>query len=710
VIATPGVDATSDSDVGLTPETAYCYRVLAYNENGDSPWSNESCAITGAAPVLPPAPDVPTDGLRVRLIASDLDSQQGDGSGVGNWPNRGSDGDATQADAARLPTFHLNSGLFDGTPYVGFNEGSDNDEALEIFGVVDHESSTLIAVVRQEDASGHSYGLFGTWASASNRTGFVTYRSATPNRISYWDPSNSWKDAGVTIAAGDEHIIVWRVAGGSAVDFQIDGAGAGSVAMSLPMRTPFDRYVIGMTEPTTASRFDGQVAELMFYDRALLACERDGIVADLGAQYGIAVSVTGGECVPPAAPAALNTTAVNYRQIDLTWTDASSDEQGFQIERREQASATWAQIATPGVGATSYSDVGLTPETAYCFRVLAYNENGVSPWSNESCATTEVAPPGACLDTGNHDDLSELWNVTMVGADLNPNWQATQQAGCEIQGLYFGLDSGVDSDHPDLNVIEVRNFVAAEPGHDGEDGHGHGTHTAGSATARDGNGGVVGIAPGAAVHSFRVCGDDGSCTTADIVAAIDEVTARKDATPNLPMVANMSLGGDPSAAMDEAVRRSANQGVVYAVAAGNGLLGVCLLAADAANVSPARVGDDDINASDGSDGNTQRSNGVLTTTSSTSSDGDANCNYGNPVTVAAPGVGIKSTYLNGGYNTLSGTSMATPHVAGAALLYLQEHPDATPTEVETAIVDLLAPWNSNNQPNAGGRLDVSSLH
>jgi subtilisin family serine protease len=221
---------------------------------------------------------------------------------------------------------------------------------------------------------------------------------------------------------------------------------------------------------------------------------------------------------------------------------------------------------------------------------------------------------------------------------------------------------------------------------------------------------VVGIAPGAAVHSFRVCGDDGSCTTADIVAAIDEVTARKDATPNLPMVANMSLGGDPSAAMDEAVRRSANQGVVYAVAAGNGLLGVCLLAADAANVSPARVGDDDINASDGSDGNTQRSNGVLTTTSSTSSDGDANCNYGNPVTVAAPGVGIKSTYLNGGYNTLSGTSMATPHVAGAALLYLQEHPDATPTEVETAIVDLLAPWNSNNQPNAGGRLDVSSLH
>jgi len=350
------------------------------------------------------------------------------------------------------------------------------------------------------------------------------------------------------------------------------------------------------------------------------------------------------------------------------------------------------------------------PETAYCYRVLAFNDNGDSPWSNEDCATTEIAPPGACLDTGNHDDLSELWNITMVRADQNPNWQATQQAGCEIRGLYFGLDSGVESDHPDLNVVEALSFVAAEPGHDGEDGHGHGTHTAGSATARDGNGGVVGIAPGAAVYSFRVCGDNGSCTTADIVAAIDEVTARKDASPNQPMVANMSLGGDPSEAMDEALRQSVNHGVVYAVAAGNGLLGACLLAVDAAGLSPARVGDDVINASNGSDGNTQRSNGVITTTSSTSSDGDANCNYGNPVTVAAPGVDIKSTYLNSGYYTLSGTSMATPHVAGAALLYLQEHPDATPSEVENAIVNLLAPWSSNNQPNAGGRLDVDRLY
>jgi subtilisin family serine protease len=207
-----------------------------------------------------------------------------------------------------------------------------------------------------------------------------------------------------------------------------------------------------------------------------------------------------------------------------------------------------------------------------------------------------------------------------------------------------------------------------------------------------------------------VCGDDGSCELSAILAGIDEITARKIANQSQPMVANMSLGGDPSDAIDEALRHSANQGVVYAVAAGNGLLGACLIAVDSQGLSPARVGDDAINAADGSDGDTRRVNGVLTTTSSTSDDGDANCNYGHPVTVAAPGVGITSSYLDGGYNTISGTSMATPHVAGAAMLYLQEHPNATPTEVEAAIVDRLAPWESNYQPTATGRLDVSTLY
>ena len=177
-----------------------------------------------------------------------------------------------------------------------------------------------------------------------------------------------------------------------------------------------------------------------------------------------------------------------------------------------------------------------------------------------------------------------------------------------------------------------------------------------------------------------------------------------------PMVANMSLGGtDISTALEDAVRRSVNAGVVYAIAAGNGVIGACFLAARAENFSPARVGDDDINAAGGSDGDTKRVNGVITTTSSDQTDSDVNCNFGAPVTVASPGVGIYSTGLDGGSYESSGTAMASPHTAGAALLYLQRYPDASPLEVEAAILGVLDPWTTDNLPNADGRLEVSEF-
>ncbi len=413
---------------------------------------------------------------------------------------------------------------------------------------------------------------------------------------------------------------------------------------------------------------------------------------------------------PPAAPSGLTTVATSDQRIDLDWADNADNEDGFEIERALGTGGTFEQIDVVGANVTSYNSTGLTATTEYCYRVRAYNSIGDSAYTADSCATTDdEPPPGTCVDTGNHDDVSLDWGLTQVNADMNPKWQAAQDAACALEPWFFGIDSGIDSDHPDLNVAEVMGFIAADPGDTGEDGNGHGTHTAGTTAAIDGNGGAVGIAPGAQVYGFKVCGNDGFCTTDDIVAAVDEVTARKNANPDVPMVANMSLGGGASDVNDTAVRRSVNAGVVYALSAGNGQLGACLFPADSQNASPARTGDDLINGADGSDGDTAQINGAITVTSSTETDGDANCNFGNPVTVAAPGENIFSTWLDGGTATISGTSMASPHVAGAAILYLHDNPDATPTEVEQAIVDELVEWFPDDFPNADGRLDVEGL-
>jgi hypothetical protein len=708
-IARVGANVTTYANTGLSASSGYCYRVLAFGGDGSSSWTTEACATTAAPPPVQPVP-VPTLGLRVRVLGGDLAGLVADGAGVAAWPNRGSEGDAVQGSASRLPTFHAGSpgGPFGGRAHVGFNEGSDNDEVLEVLSVTPHGSGTLIAVFRQEDVSAHNYGLFAMWGSSTNRGGFGTYRSASPNALHYWDQTSQWVNSSFTVSAGAPYVAVWRLDGSAALDFQVNGQAQGSTALASDIHQPFDRYLIGASEPSTSSRFDGQVAELLYWDRPLPNCERDQVVAALGAYYGVSVAVSGGVCVPPAAPTGLIASASSPEVVTLTWIDASTNETGFMLERRN-ASGSFAQVARLGPSVTAYADVGLVPETPYCYRVRAFNGDGSSANTNEACITTPAPDPGVCLDTGGHDSLADLWGIAKVRADQNLHWKASRRPGCEINAWFFGIDSGIASDHPDLNVAEVRNFVSAEPGHSGEDGNGHGTHTAGSAAARDGNGGVVGVAPGARVYGFRVCTDEGSCSYDDIIAAVDAVWARKVANPSQPMVANLSLAGPPTEIMDTAIRRAVNAGVVVLMAAGNGLLGTCLLAENAAGISPARTGDDAINGAHGSDGNTRRANGAIAVTSSDANDRDVNCNYGNPVTVAAPGEGIRSTWLNGGYRTASGTSMAAPHVAGAAMLYLQSRPGATPQEVEQAIVNRLAPWTTNEQPNATGRLDAGKM-
>jgi subtilisin family serine protease len=207
------------------------------------------------------------------------------------------------------------------------------------------------------------------------------------------------------------------------------------------------------------------------------------------------------------------------------------------------------------------------------------------------------------------------------------------------------IDTGVDLDHPDLNVDVARGWSAWTRGRDGspDDGHGHGTHVAGTIAAIDNDIDVVGVAAGTIVVPVKVLSSSGSGSTSGVIAGVDYVAANASNGD----IANMSLGGGISTALDNAVIAAADSGVKFALAAGND-------GDDANNHSPARANHDNIYT--------------------VAAVGQDKCfaswsNWGNPpVDTAAPGVGILSLKRGGGTTTMSGTSMAAPHVAGILAL------------------------------------------
>jgi subtilisin family serine protease len=247
------------------------------------------------------------------------------------------------------------------------------------------------------------------------------------------------------------------------------------------------------------------------------------------------------------------------------------------------------------------------------------------------------------------------WGIDKIEADVSST-QAGNGSGAVSNVRVYVIDTGVDRNHPDLNVVSHVNFAKGQ----NTDCNGHGTHVAGTIAAKDDSQGVVGVAPGAPIYGVKVLKCNGSGSWSGVISGINWVTANHGANA----VANMSLGGGASQAVDDAVKNSAASGVFYAVSAGNS-------GANACGQSPARAG---------------TTNGIATVAATDSSDAEASwSNYGSCVDIWAPGVSVLSTYAGGGYNTLSGTSMASPHVAGGGALYLSTHSGASQSTVESAL-------------------------
>lgn len=270
------------------------------------------------------------------------------------------------------------------------------------------------------------------------------------------------------------------------------------------------------------------------------------------------------------------------------------------------------------------------------------------------------------------------WGITRSNATLSSTLAGNGSGSIGNVNVYV-IDTGIAT-HPDLNLVRHVNLSTDRKN---TDCNGHGTHVAGTIGARDDSTYVVGMAPGVRLTGVKVLDCSGAGTTSSVIKGVDWVTANAVK----PAVANMSLGGGTSAMLDAALGRAVSAGVVFAIAAGNS-------AVDACTQSPARVG-----------GGLA---GALTIAATDSGDAEAGfSNYGSCVDLWAPGVAIPSTYLNSGLASASGTSMASPHVAGAAALYLSRYTTATPAGVEAALRQGAAtPGTVSKGGQAVRRLDV----
>jgi subtilisin family serine protease len=218
------------------------------------------------------------------------------------------------------------------------------------------------------------------------------------------------------------------------------------------------------------------------------------------------------------------------------------------------------------------------------------------------------------------------------------------------------IDTGIRTTHTQFGGRAAVSADFVGDGRNGQDCNGHGTHVAGTV-----GGSTYGVAKSVSLRAVRVLNCQGSGTTSGVISGVNWVAQNRI----LPAVANMSLGGGASSALDTAVNNAINAGVVFAVAAGNENQNAC-------NVSPARTA------------------AAITVGSTTSTDARSSfSNFGTCVDIFAPGSSITSAWASSdtATNTISGTSMATPHVAGAAALYLQTFPGSSPATVRNALVN-----------------------
>ena len=363
------------------------------------------------------------------------------------------------------------------------------------------------------------------------------------------------------------------------------------------------------------------------------------------------------------------------------------------LEQQAETLSSQIESAAPGVNATDLGEIGVIlvkptgapQQTSVSSQGLALQGAAAPAASNAATPQVQQAIQRLKANPNVQDVVQDITvNVDQVSGQVLPSGENRQDADWSARPGRSGdgidavnadiaiVDTGVQTNHPDLNVVRCVGFGYPSCA----DGNGHGTHVAGIAAARDNNIGVVGSAPGARIWAIKVLGDNGRGSFSDILAGIAYVFANRAQIEAV----NLSLGATGTFLPAEtALRILAQSGVTVTVSAGNN-------GQNANGNTPARAG--------------LGFNGVITV--SAYGDSDGRCGGYGPATsrgpddsypaftafnvdLAAPGVDILSTYRNSGYARMSGTSMSAPHVAGAAAYYKSLFPAMNPAQIEVAL-------------------------
>lgn len=273
-----------------------------------------------------------------------------------------------------------------------------------------------------------------------------------------------------------------------------------------------------------------------------------------------------------------------------------------------------------------------------------------TPTSGSASPTPSPTLGASPTPTAGASSQTIPWGILKINAD--DAWLVSSGSGVKVAIL----DTGIDRDHPDLkdNIFGCLNMISSRK--TCEDDNGHGTHVAGIIAAQDNNLGVVGVAPNAKIYALKVLNRNGSGYLSDIIEALDWVIQKQI------QVVNMSLGTSSNVtSFYDAIKRVNTAGITQVAAAGNSGPG-----SNTVNY-PAKYSE------------------VIAVAATDSSDQVPSWSSRGPeVDIAAPGKDIYSTYLKGGYKTMSGTSMSSPHVAGVVALRLFSHAES-PAQIETIL-------------------------